>query len=125
MARVGTVVRAVMLAGLLGLGGCQGAPAGKGEQGSGGKGGNRVVFWGTGGGAGCYRQAGAEQLYRKAKYKEAEAMCQQAISAIEKSKGPKSWELAEPLNDLATVYLRQARWADAKTVIDRAESVLD
>jgi hypothetical protein len=75
--------------------------------------------------AGWYTHEGAEKLYRQARYKEAEEMCKAAIASIEKARGPKAWELAEPLNDLATVYLRQARWSDAKAVLDRAESVLD
>ncbi len=72
-----------------------------------------------------YTHQGAEALYHAARYTEAEAMCNQAITAIEKARGAKSPELAAPLNDLATIYLRQSRFADARAVIDRAESVLD
>jgi len=116
MARVGTALMAAMMVGLVG---CQGSPAAEHD------GASATMFVAAGGVTSFYTHAGAEQLYRAAKYKEAEAMCQQAIRAIEKAKGDKSWELAEPLNDLATVYLRQARWSDAKAAIDRAESVLD
>ncbi|HVT82425.1 MAG TPA: tetratricopeptide repeat protein, partial [Phycisphaerae bacterium] len=72
-----------------------------------------------------YTHEGSEKLYRAAKYAEAESMCKQAITEIEKARGNKAWELAEPLNDLATVYMRQARFAEAKQVIDRADSLLD
>jgi tetratricopeptide (TPR) repeat protein len=72
-----------------------------------------------------YTHAGAEALYHAARYDDAEAMCRQAIATIEKSAGKKAPALAEPLNDLATIYMRQARFADAKGVLDRAESVLD
>ncbi len=72
-----------------------------------------------------YTHEGSEKLYRAAKYSDAEGMCKQAIVEIEKARGNKAWELAEPLNDLATVYMRQARFAEAKQVIDRADSLLD
>lgn len=75
--------------------------------------------------AGWYTHEGAEKLYRQARYKDAQGMCLQAVAAIEKAHGNNAPQLAEPLIDLATVYLRQARYADAKQVIDRAESVLD
>jgi Tfp pilus assembly protein PilF len=76
-----------------------------------------LTIWGT--------HAGAESLYRAARYADAEDMCKQAIEAIEKARGKKSWELAEPLNDLATVYLRLSQFNEAKAAIDRAESVLN
>src|SRR3954452_6961330 len=72
-----------------------------------------------------YTHEGSEKLYRAAKYTEAESMCKQAVAEIEKARGSKAWELAEPLNDLATIYMRQARFAEAKQVIDRAGGVLD
>ena len=72
-----------------------------------------------------YTHDGAEQLYRQAKYADAEALCKQAVATIEKANGPKAPALAEPLIDLATVYMRLARYADAKAVMDRAEAVLD
>jgi tetratricopeptide (TPR) repeat protein len=72
-----------------------------------------------------YTHEGSEKLYREGKYAEAEGLCKQAISEIEKARGKKAWELAEPLNDLATVYMRQARFAEAKDAIDRADSLLD
>jgi tetratricopeptide (TPR) repeat protein len=73
----------------------------------------------------AYTHEAAEKLYRGAKYAEDQALCTQAIAAIEKSNGPKAWQLAEPLTDLATLYMRQARYAEAKQAIDRADSVLD
>jgi tetratricopeptide (TPR) repeat protein len=73
----------------------------------------------------AYSHELSEKLYRQGKYSDDEALCKQAIADIEKSKGAKAWTLAEPLNDLATVYMRQARYAEAKQVIDRADSVLD
>lgn len=75
--------------------------------------------------ASFYTHEGSEKLYRAAKYTEAEGLCKQAIAEIEKARGAKAWELAEPLIDLATVYMRQARYAEARQVIDRADSVLD
>jgi tetratricopeptide (TPR) repeat protein len=74
---------------------------------------------------GAYSHEAAEKLYRQAKYDDAIKMCKQAISDIEKSKGSKSPALAEPLIDLTTVYMRQAKYAEAKTLIERADSVLD
>lgn len=72
-----------------------------------------------------YSHEASEKLYRGGKYAEAEALDKQAITDIEKASGMKAWQLAEPLNDLATVYMRQAHYAEAKLVIDRADSVLD
>jgi tetratricopeptide (TPR) repeat protein len=72
-----------------------------------------------------YTHEGATDLYRRAKYSEAEAMCKQAISDIVKARGNKSYLIAEPLIDLATIYMRQARYADVKQVLDRAEGLLD
>jgi tetratricopeptide (TPR) repeat protein len=72
-----------------------------------------------------YTHQGAEKLYRQAKYADAEAMCKQAISDIEKARGKQSYLIAEPLTDLATIYMRLARYMDAKQVIDRADALLD
>ena len=74
---------------------------------------------------GKYTHQGALRLYRAAKYKAAEAMCLAAIADIEKEKGEKSPDLASPLDDLSTVYMRMARFKEAGPLIDRAESVLD
>lgn len=68
-----------------------------------------------------YTHQGAEKLYRQAKYTDAEAMCKQAITDIEKARGNKSYLIAEPLIDMATVYMRLARFADAKQVLERAD----
>lgn len=72
-----------------------------------------------------YTHEGAETLYRQAKYAQAEAMCKQAIADIEKAKGNKSPELAPPLIDLATIYMRLADFNQTKQVLDRAEALLD
>ncbi len=72
-----------------------------------------------------YTHQGAVDLYHAARYADAESMCNQAIAAIERAHGPKSPELAAPLNDLATVYMRLCRFADARVAIVHAESVLD
>jgi tetratricopeptide (TPR) repeat protein len=72
-----------------------------------------------------YSHETAVKLYRAAKYKQGEALCKAAIAEIEKRAGGKSRELAVPLDDLATIYLRLARFNDARPLIDRAESVLD
>ena len=72
-----------------------------------------------------YSHEAAEKLYRQAKYADDEALCTAAVADLEKSLGNKAWQIAEPLNDLATLYMRQARYAEAKQVIDRADSLLD
>ncbi len=72
-----------------------------------------------------YTHAAAVKLYRAGKYKQDEAMCLAAIAAIEKREGKGSRELAEPMDDLATVYLRLAKFGEAKPWIERAELVLD
>jgi tetratricopeptide (TPR) repeat protein len=72
-----------------------------------------------------YSHAAAVTLYRAGKYKEDEAMCLGAIRAIEKREGKEARALAEPMDDLATVYLRLARFGEAKPWIERAEKVLD
>jgi tetratricopeptide (TPR) repeat protein len=72
-----------------------------------------------------YSHDAAEKLYRQGKYAQDESLCNQAIANFEKSLGSKAWQIAEPLNDLATLYMRQARFADAKQAIDRADSLLD
>jgi hypothetical protein len=74
---------------------------------------------------GTYSHEASEKLYRAGKYEQGEAMDKQAIADIEKAKGDKAWELADPLNDLATIYMRQARYGDAKQLIERADSLLD
>ena len=79
----------------------------------------------AGGGAAKYTHEASEKLYRQGKYAQAEALCKQGIADLEKAGGLKAWPLAEPLNDLATVYMRQARFAEAKQVIERADLVLD
>jgi len=85
-----------------------------------------VPAWGQGAPINTfYTHTGAEKLYRQAKYNDAEAMCKQAITDIEKARGAKAYQIAEPLIDLATVYMRLARFSDAKQVLDRAESLLD
>jgi tetratricopeptide (TPR) repeat protein len=71
-----------------------------------------------------YTHEGAESLYRSAEYDKAKAMCTQAISLIDKARGPSAPEIAEPLIDLATVQLRLAQFAEAKAAIDRADSLL-
>jgi tetratricopeptide (TPR) repeat protein len=72
-----------------------------------------------------YTHAAAEKLYRQGQYAQDEALCKQALTDIEKAQGAKTWQLAEPLIDLATVYMRLARYADARLVIERADGVLD
>jgi tetratricopeptide (TPR) repeat protein len=72
-----------------------------------------------------YTHEASEKLYRQGKYAQAEALCKQAITDLEKTGGLKAWQLADPLNDLATVYMRQARFAEAKLVIERADTLLD
>jgi len=72
-----------------------------------------------------YSHAAAVKLYRAAKYKQDEAICLGAIAAIERREGKTSRNLAEPMDDLATVYLRLSRFGDAKPWIERAEQVLD
>jgi len=67
----------------------------------------------------------AVKLYHEAKYAEAEKMCRDAIAAIEKANGAKSWLVAEPLIDLTTVEMRLAKYGECKQLIDRANSVLD
>ncbi|HVX85831.1 MAG TPA: tetratricopeptide repeat protein [Phycisphaerae bacterium] len=78
---------------------------------------------------GAYTHDAAERLFRAAKYSEDEALCQQTVTAIERSKnggkGPNDPQLADPLNDLATVYLRIGRFEDARKLIDRAEPLLN
>ncbi len=72
-----------------------------------------------------YTHEVSEKLYRQGKYALAETLCKQALVDLEKARGAKAWQLAEPLIDMATLYMRQARFADAKLVIDRADSLLD
>jgi len=72
-----------------------------------------------------YSHEASEKLYRAGKYEEGEAMDKAAIADIEKAQGPKAWQLADPLNDLATIYMRQAKFADAKQLIERADTLLD
>src|SRR5215210_6035115 len=72
-----------------------------------------------------YTHDTAETLYRQAKYAQAEALCKKAIADIEKAKGDKAPAIAEPLIDLATVYMRLARFPEAKAAIERADSLLD
>jgi hypothetical protein len=72
-----------------------------------------------------YTHEAAEKLYRQGKYAQDEALCTQAIADLEKSLGNKAWQVAEPLNDLATLYMRQARFPEAKQAIERADSLLD
>ena len=72
-----------------------------------------------------YTHEASEKLYRAGKYDQAEAVDKQAIADIEKAQGTKAWQLADPLNDLATIYMRQARFPEAKQVIDRADGLLD
>ncbi len=72
-----------------------------------------------------YTHEGAELLYRQGKYPAAISMCEQAIAAITKASGDKSPDLAAPLIDEATVYMRLAKFDDARKVMDRAELLLD
>jgi Tfp pilus assembly protein PilF len=72
-----------------------------------------------------YSHAAATALYRQGKYADEEALCRAAVTAIEKSDGDRSPQLAAPLDDLGGIYLRQGRFADAKAPLQRAESVLD
>jgi tetratricopeptide (TPR) repeat protein len=72
-----------------------------------------------------YTHETAEKLYRAGHYAEDEALCNQAVADLEKSLGNKAWQIAEPLNDLATLYMRQSRLTDAKQAIERADSLLD
>ncbi len=72
-----------------------------------------------------YTHAGADLLYRQAKYQAAMDMCNQAIRDITREKSAKAPELAAPLIDLATIYMRLAKYDDAKRVMDQAEGVLD
>ncbi|MGN6370436.1 MAG: tetratricopeptide repeat protein [Phycisphaerae bacterium] len=67
----------------------------------------------------------ALSLYHQGKYAEDESLCNSAIAAIEKTGGPTSPKLARPLDDLASIALRRGRFADAKPLLDRAESLLD
>jgi tetratricopeptide (TPR) repeat protein len=67
----------------------------------------------------------ALKLYHAGKYTEGETLCKTAIAQIEKSDGPTSPKLAFPLDDLASIYLRVGKFAEAKPLIARAESVLD
>lgn len=72
-----------------------------------------------------YSHLGAEKLYRQGKYADSESMCKQGITDIEKARGKQSYLIAEPLMDLATVYMRLARYGDAKQVLERADALLD
>jgi hypothetical protein len=78
---------------------------------------------------GGYSHEAATKLFRAAKYSLAEAMCQQAVAAIERGGkqggGDKNPALADPLNDLATVYLRIGRFDDARKLTERAEKLLN
>ncbi|HVS71933.1 MAG TPA: tetratricopeptide repeat protein [Phycisphaerae bacterium] len=78
---------------------------------------------------GAYTHDAAEKLFRAAKYSEDEALCQQTVTAIEHAKnggkGPNDPQLADPLNDLATVYLRIGRFEDARKLVDRAAPLLN
>jgi tetratricopeptide (TPR) repeat protein len=109
--------RMFLSAGVVLLVGCQGAAAGPGTHAA-------ATETAAKSPAG-YSHEAAVKLYRAAKYKECEALCKAAIADIEKRAGAKSRELASPLDDLATIYLRLARFNDAKPLIERAESVLD
>ncbi len=73
---------------------------------------------------GGYSHDAANKLFRAAKYTAAEAMCQQAVAAIERKSSPTDPALADPLNDLATVYLRIGRFDDARKLVDRAQPLL-
>jgi tetratricopeptide (TPR) repeat protein len=72
-----------------------------------------------------YTHDAAEKLYRQGQYAQDETFCTKAVADMEKSLGNKAWQIAEPLNDLATLYMRQARYPEARQAIERADSLLD
>src|ERR1043165_4689434 len=81
-----------------------------------------------------YTHTGAEKLYRQGQDTQPAGQGQDArpdiyaggggdagIAGIEKAGGAKAYQIAEPLIDLATVYMRLAKYGEAKQVMDRAE----
>src|SRR3989442_4618729 len=55
----------------------------------------------------------------------AEPILQEALATLEKSRGPEHPDVATALNNLASVYLIEARYADAEPLLKRALTIHD
>ena len=64
-------------------------------------------------------------LDRRARYAEAEPLCQRALAIREKAPGPEHPDTAESLNNLALLYRNQGRYGEAEPLYQRALAIKD
>jgi tetratricopeptide (TPR) repeat protein len=66
---------------------------------------------------------GGAYLDERARYAEAEPLCQRALAILEKAEGPDHPSTATSLNNLAVLYKRQGRYGEAEPLYQRALAI--
>src|SRR5262245_45681502 len=82
-----------------------------------------VVLWGFR----LFAQSGdsdAAAEFNQGHYAAAERLFRQELAALEKAVGPDGRALTQPLNNLATVYCRELRYAQAIPLYERSLRIL-